>query len=103
MRLRLGLAATVAVIALGVAPAGVLAQTPDNYVGTVEQPTNLTNQPANQLGESLVRTVRPASVPHDPGLPVTGGDIAGLTVIGLAAVGSGVLLVRRSRRVHKQA
>ncbi len=31
-------------------------------------------------------------------LPVTGGDLLGLTVIGLGAVGAGTLFVRRSRR-----
>jgi LPXTG-motif cell wall-anchored protein len=29
---------------------------------------------------------------------VTGGDIVGLTVIGLAAIAGGTVLVRRSRR-----
>jgi LPXTG-motif cell wall-anchored protein len=32
------------------------------------------------------------------GLPITGGDVAGLTAIGLASVGAGTVLVRRSRR-----
>ncbi|MDP8993062.1 MAG: hypothetical protein M3N31_08455 [Actinomycetota bacterium] len=32
------------------------------------------------------------------GLPVTGGDIVGLTVMGLGALGVGTVLVRRSRR-----
>ncbi len=31
-------------------------------------------------------------------LPVTGGDLLGLTVIGLGAVGAGAVFVRRSRR-----
>lgn len=31
-------------------------------------------------------------------LPVTGGDVVGLTLIGLFAVGTGAVLVRRSRR-----
>lgn len=31
-------------------------------------------------------------------LPVTGGDVAELTLIGLVAVGGGTLLVRRSRK-----
>ncbi|MDQ1445415.1 MAG: hypothetical protein QOI20_1879 [Acidimicrobiaceae bacterium] len=34
------------------------------------------------------------------GLPITGSDVAGLTAIGLAAVGTGTVLVRRSRRSH---
>lgn len=33
------------------------------------------------------------------GLPVTGGDVVGLTVMGLAGVGIGTLLVRRSHRI----
>ncbi len=33
------------------------------------------------------------------GLPVTGGDVVGLTVMGLGAVGIGTLLVRRSRSI----
>ena len=32
------------------------------------------------------------------GLPVTGGDVLGLTVMGLGALGVGTVLVRRSRR-----
>jgi LPXTG-motif cell wall-anchored protein len=51
-----------------------------------------------------VATVAPAAVVaataggSSGGLPVTGGDIAGLTAIGAVAVSSGALLVRRSRR-----
>lgn len=33
------------------------------------------------------------------GLPVTGGDVVGLTIMGLGAVGIGTLLVRRSHRI----
>ena len=32
------------------------------------------------------------------GLAFTGSDVAGMTVVGLAAIGIGVFLVRRSRR-----
>ncbi len=41
-----------------------------------------------------------SEVPGKPGggLPVTGGDLAGLTVIGVGAVGAGSLLLRRTRR-----
>jgi hypothetical protein len=31
-------------------------------------------------------------------IPITGGDIAGMTVLGLGLVGTGVLLRRRARR-----
>ena len=33
-------------------------------------------------------------------LPITGGDVLGLTLIGAAAVATGAVLVRRSRREH---
>ena len=39
-----------------------------------------------------------AGADESRGLPITGGDVAGLTAIGLAAVGTGSVLVRRSRR-----
>ena len=44
-------------------------------------------------------TVPAPAATHDPGqsLPFTGGDVAGLTVIGLALVGGGTVLVRRGR------
>ena len=45
-------------------------------------------------GPAAAQTAQPA-----PGgsLPITGGDVAGLAVLGAAAVGAGVVLVRRSR------
>lgn len=36
------------------------------------------------------------------GLPFTGGDIAGMTIVGLVAVGAGSALVFRSRRTATQ-
>ena len=39
----------------------------------------------------------PAPAPATGSLPFTGGDVAGLTVIGLALVGGGAVLVRRGR------
>jgi LPXTG-motif cell wall-anchored protein len=35
--------------------------------------------------------------PVDPGLAVTGADIAGLTVIGVVLLGAGLIIVRRTR------
>src|SRR4051794_37383888 len=63
-----------------------------DYVGaeTVVQ-ANAVSQPA-VLGE----TVTPPDAARD--LPVTGGDVVGLTAAGLAMVGAGAVLVRRSRR-----
>ena len=54
------------------------------------------------LGEQLSRStgsgaVAGTSASRGAGLPVTGGDIAGLTAVGLAAVGAGTVMVRRSR------
>lgn len=57
------------------------------------------------LGEGQARTdAEPAPAAASAGdtrggsLPITGGDVAGLTAIGVAAVGVGTALVRRSRR-----
>jgi hypothetical protein len=36
----------------------------------------------------------------DGGLPFTGADIAGLSLVGAAALGAGVVLVHRSRRAR---
>ena len=41
------------------------------------------------------QTVATTSSPSS--LPLTGGDVAGLTVIGVALVGGGIVLVRRTR------
>ena len=64
----------------------------DDYVGTTP-PTVLGNQlqrhDPNVLGETVTRS---------SGLPVTGGDIAEMTAIGVGAIGLGTVLVRRSRR-----
>ena len=47
-------------------------------------------EPAVQASEAA--PVTPSS------LPLTGGDVAGLTLIGLMLVGGGVVLVRRTRK-----
>jgi hypothetical protein len=36
-------------------------------------------------------------VPGGPRLPFTGGDVVGITLLGLLAIGTGTVLVRRSR------
>jgi len=76
-----GLALFSALLAPGVAGAA------DDYVG----------------GDAKVKgndTARPQvdADDDDRGLPITGGDVAGLTAIGLASVAVGTTLVRRSRR-----
>lgn len=77
-------------IAVATALAVPAAASADDYVNN-DQPV--------VAGEEVSRG--PAAAPAaDAGgsLPITGGDVAGLTVIGLAAVGAGTVLVRRSRR-----
>lgn len=92
MRLRTFVAA--ATLAAGIAlPSAALAQTADDpYTKT---------PPGEVLGENLQRPVEvlPAQVTRSAPatLPVTGTDVVGLTVIGLAAIAGGTVLVRRSR------
>jgi len=70
------------------AHAGDYGTTPNNVVPT---------PPAQVLGENLSTGTSGTSTPSGT-LPVTGGDIAGMTIIGLGAVATGTVLVRRSRR-----
>lgn len=51
------------------------------------------DQQRAELGSSEATTAA-----ADPALAVTGGDVVGLAMLGVAAIGGGVLLVRRSRR-----
>ena len=84
-------AAGSAVVALSL-PAAAGAQTAPSYPG---------GQPPAVLGEQLAREVPTKvlgeSVSRGAPLPVTGGDIAGLVALGLGAIGTGTVLVRRSR------
>jgi uncharacterized surface anchored protein len=43
--------------------------------------------------------VRPSSSTRPSTLPFTGGDVAGLALIGVGAALAGTVLVRRSRRM----
>lgn len=57
------------------------------------------NETPEVKGITDTRTdVAPATESRGDSLPITGGDVAGLTAIGIAAVGAGAVLVRRSRR-----
>jgi len=49
--------------------------------------------------------VQASSTPAAPtsDLPLTGGDVAGLTLLGVALVGGGVILVRRGRKPAPQS
>lgn len=96
MRIRkLVLSGAAFVAAVGV-PATAMAE---DYVKPV-------NEDAKVEGNNLSRGTDPTTkvlgttTGRSSGLPVTGGDIAGLTAIGLAAVGTGTVLVRRSRRTN---
>lgn len=65
--------------------------------------TDYVSPPGDQvLGTELSRTPTVASTnaaaPSSGSLPVTGGDVLGLAAIGAAAVGTGAVMVRRSRR-----
>ena len=44
--------------------------------------------------------VRAIDVTNGQELPVTGGDIVGLVMLGGAAIGTGAILVRRGRRAN---
>jgi LPXTG-motif cell wall-anchored protein len=87
MRVRkLLLASAVAVAAAGIGAAPVLAE---DYTGTPDE---------GVLGTELTRGTAVKSASGARTLPVTGGDLVGLTAAGLASVAAGSVLVRRSRR-----
>ena len=44
-----------------------------------------------------VQAVQVTAAPSGSSLPLTGGDVAGLTVVGVALLGGGSILVRRTR------
>ena len=79
----------------GVAHAEKAAFINPDYVGaeTVVKGETV-SQPA-VLGESVTA---PQEEARSSTLPITGGDVAGLTAVGLAMVGVGIPLVRRGRR-----
>jgi hypothetical protein len=97
MRIRKLLVAGVVTAAVVGLPAAAMADPyppkDTSVLGTDLARSNAAPTPAAVIGTSAGRA----------GLPVTGGDIAGLTGIGLAAIGTGTVLVRRSRRNHKTA
>ena len=85
-------AAAAAAVALSL-PASAAAQTSPNYPG---------GSPPQVLGEELSRDVSTEVLGETvsrggQGLPVTGGDVMGLTALGLGAIAAGTILVRRSR------
>lgn len=89
MRIRNVLVA--AAVVVGVSAAPVAAQT--SYVGGEDAEVE-----GNNFGRGGDQGDRGAVAGDSRGLPITGGDVAGLTVVGFAAVGAGTVLVRRTRR-----
>lgn len=51
-------------------------------------------------GESATAAAPAAAAAPSGSLPFTGGDVAGLVLIGGAAIGAGALMIRRSRTEH---
>lgn len=70
----------------------------DVLSGGEEAPTSQ-NQDQGPGGESVGGPAAAQTAQPAPGgsLPITGGDVAGLAILGAAAVGAGAVLVRRSR------
>jgi hypothetical protein len=67
-----------------------------DYVGT--RPATVTRdpvRPADPEAKVLGRVVTRAPI------PITGGDVAGLAMIGAGAIGTGTLLLRRGRRAPR--
>ncbi len=72
---------------------------PDPYTGVCAGAVGrdpLSQQPSVAQSEASTETETESE--SSDTLPVTGGDLVGLTVIGLGAVGVGSVFVRRSRR-----
>jgi LPXTG-motif cell wall-anchored protein len=85
-KLKVILVAAIACVLLGVGSSIALAQDPS---GSVEG--------NNQGPEVQAETVEPAGRPASSTLPFTGADVTLFVVIGLAAIGTGTLIVRRTR------
>src|SRR4051812_4137703 len=82
--------------ATGIAHADSTTFVNPDYVGaeTVVQGEVVTQPPVVEA-ETVVA---PDEVARGATLPITGGDVAGLTAGGLAMLGTGAVLVRRTRR-----
>jgi hypothetical protein len=79
----------------GVAHAEKAAVVNPDYVGAIVAVEGETVSAPAVLGETVTA---PAEEARGATLPVTGGDVVGLSAAGLAMVGVGIPLVRRSRR-----
>jgi hypothetical protein len=80
----------------GVAMTGVAGAQTCTYPATCEPTGNVGDTQASQTSAPPAGTAPAAA--KAASLPVTGGDIVGLTLIGGAAVAAGTMLARRTRR-----
>jgi hypothetical protein len=109
MRLRLALATTGASVALVLGTGAGVAHAQDYPGGTTKERVEASqaDRPSAVLGEVESRDVAPAAVEAEAAnnalLPFTGGDYAGITVLGVGLIGVGTVLVRRSRRTTAEA
>lgn len=101
-RIRVGLAVSFLGLALSAGTAS--AQVGCSYscgpqTGEVS-PESIQAPQGSQVGApASVATPAAAPASTTPGsLPFTGGDVAGLAIVGAAAAGAGAILVRRSRK-----
>jgi hypothetical protein len=83
------------ILAVGLAGGAVIgipsaALAAEDYVGVT---------PPEVEGNSFSRPpqVQGVTVTREPGLPITGGDIAGMTLLGFGALAAGTVLLRRGR------
>jgi hypothetical protein len=90
----LGVTAAAAVVAGVMLPAAALAQEDPVYPAPTSTP--VVTDPAQTGGASASRAETVAV--SEETLPVTGGQIAGLALIGLGVTGAGVGMVRIGRR-----
>lgn len=74
------------------ATTAVLEATDELYVGGVTETRTVT--PAEARGQTISAT---PPVQAQQQLPVTGGDVLGLVLLGAGAIGAGAVMVRRSR------
>ena len=94
--LGMGFTSGVAAAQVGNEPLGSNASGPPGLV----EPNNLTsNAPANLQNTQSSNAATPVSATRAPegSLPITGGDVAGLVILGAAAVGAGTVMIRRTR------
>lgn len=72
----------------------------DDYVRT--RPATVTRDPVRPAAPAEPDTkVLGRVVTRSAPIPITGGDVAGLVAVGMGAIGTGTLLLRRGRRAPR--